>query len=690
MKRIPALCVLLTLGVGTALALPSYTGYSGAPGRQSCANSCHGGSNGTVTVTGFPELYSPGTPYTITIARNGGNTIRNFNGSCRQGTGTSNAGTLSGGQGTSTYNTNGETNGIHLSNNGQASATFTWTAPAEGTGEVRLYIGAYQGTSTNGQSTVLSLISAEGGPAVPELNWESLALSSDDDGDGLPEGGETVAFSVTLRNTGAMRLNNVSGALESASPVVQLLQPFSEWSDIPAGQVRTSTTDFSLVIDPSITQDQLVPFVLTVQADEGEVQVQGEMTVLYSPPLPPDVGARDAVLLSDQDGDGFLEAGELGTLSLSLENLGSQALNGLQVTLVESSPWLEVVSGASACPDLEPHQVAPLVTPFVVRISDNAPPIHDEILVMQVQCEQGEGGPMLSFPLGHRESVWSDDLEGGAIGWSHDAAEGWGDQWQLLEAGSGSPTHAWRCGTLDGVYENHLDARLMTPPIRLLPWSRMEIQHSMVAETSTAYPDSAYDGGVVEISTDAGITWEQLLPMGAYSHSARWLTGAGNPTTHPFPGGTPCYSGSIGWETVTFDLSAYGDSIDAILRFRFGADNGDGFTGWTLDDVKVYGLHVDDVAVEPASRPEDLVLEPASPNPFNPVTLVAWTQSHAGQARVLLYDVAGRQVRLLLDEARTAGRHHVQLDGGDLPSGVYLLRVEADGEWRSQKLTLLK
>lgn len=690
MKRISALFLLLTLGIGTALALPSYTGYSGAPGRQTCASSCHGSSSGTVTITGFPEFYSPGTPYTITIARNGGNTIRNFNGSCRQGTGTSNAGTLSGGQGTSTYNTNGETNGIHLSSNGQASATFTWTAPSEGTGEVRLYIGAYQGNSTNGQTTALSLVSAEGDPAVPELVWDSMALSSDSDGDGLPEGGETVAFSVTLRNTGSMRLNNVSGAMESASPVVQLLQPFSEWSDIPAGQTRTSATDFSLVIDPSITQDQLVPFVLTVQTDEGEVQVQGEMTVLYSPPLPPDLGARDAVLLSDEDGDGFLEAGELGTISLSLENYGSQPLSGLQVTLLDYNPWMEVVSGTSTCPDLDPHQVAALATPFVVRISADSPPIRDEVLVMHVQCEQGEGDPMLRIPLGHRESVWSDDMESGVIGWSHEAAEGWGDQWQLLEAGSGSPTHAWRCGPLDGVYENHLDARLMTPPIRLLPWSRLEIQHSMVAETSTAYPDSAYDGGVVEISIDAGTTWEQLLPLGAYSHSARWLTGAGNPTTHPFPGGTPCYSGNIGWETITFDLSAYGDSIDAILRFRFGADDGGGFTGWTLDDVKVYGLHVDEVAVEPTSRPTALALEPAFPNPFNPATQVAWTQSRAGRASVLLFDVAGRQVRLVLDEERSAGRHQLQVDGGDLPSGVYLLRVEAAGEWRSQKITLLK
>jgi len=689
MTKTPIVATLMLLVTAVAMALPSYTGYSGAPGRQTCASSCHGGSNGTVVVTGFPELYSPGTPYSITIARNGGNTIRNFNGSCRVGTGTTNAGVLSGGQGTSAYNTNGETNGIRLSSNGQASATFTWTAPSAGTGTVRLYIGAYQGSSTNGQTTALTLVSAEGGPATPEVSWEEVSVVGDDDMDGIPEGGETVSFTVTLRNTGAMRLNNVSGTVFSTSPHVQLLQPAGAWPDIPAGQTRTSDTAFSLAVDPTITENQVAPLQLSLVTDEGEVEAQWDLTLVYAPPLPPDLGARDAVLLSDGDGDGVLEAGELGTISLSLENYGSQTVTGLQVTLVDYSPWLEVVSGSSSCADLEPHAVAALSAPFVVRISENAPPIHDEVLVMQVQCEQGESGPMLSFPLGDREVVWSDDMENGAPGWTHSAAEGWGEQWQVLEVGSGSPTHAWRCGRADGVYDNHLDARLETPEIHLLPYSRLEIQHSMVAETSTAYPDSAYDGGVVEISADGGATWQQLMPLGAYSHNARWLTGAGNPTTHPFPGGTPCYSGSIGWETVTFDLSQLGDSATVRIRFRFGADDGDGFAGWTLDDVRVYGLH-EDVAVAPVQRPLALELLPAVPNPFNPASTVSWVQAQDAQVSVDLFDVTGRRVRRLAQGQHAAGRHQVLVRGDGLASGSYLVSILAGSERRTQKILLVK
>ena len=115
---------------------------------------------GTVTVTGFPAQYSPGQSYLITIQRASGSSIANFNGSCRIGTGSENGGTISAGTGTATYNTSGETNGIHLSPNNQDSATFNWAAPASGTGTVSLYVAAHQGTAS-GANTVIVQVSDE-------------------------------------------------------------------------------------------------------------------------------------------------------------------------------------------------------------------------------------------------------------------------------------------------------------------------------------------------------------------------------------------------------------------------------------------------------------------------------------------------------------------------------------------------
>jgi hypothetical protein len=139
----------------------TFIGYSGAPGTSGrCATSCHGGGGGTIQINGFPTEYVPGQTYTITISHSSGSTIRQFNGSCRIGTGSQNAGVIIAGTRTVTYNTSGETNGIHLSTTSQDNCTFQWTAPSAGTGNVKLYIAGQQGSSSGANST-LTLLASE-------------------------------------------------------------------------------------------------------------------------------------------------------------------------------------------------------------------------------------------------------------------------------------------------------------------------------------------------------------------------------------------------------------------------------------------------------------------------------------------------------------------------------------------------
>jgi hypothetical protein len=155
---------LCALALTTQLwAHANYTGRSGAPGRNTCASSCHGGGGGTVQISGFPTTYTPGQAYTLTIQRLSGNSIVNFNSSCRVGTGTVNAGVIAAGTGTGTYNVSGETNGVHFTANNQISGTFNWTAPAAGTGTVRLYAGALQ-TGLDGENTTIVLVANEAAP----------------------------------------------------------------------------------------------------------------------------------------------------------------------------------------------------------------------------------------------------------------------------------------------------------------------------------------------------------------------------------------------------------------------------------------------------------------------------------------------------------------------------------------------
>jgi flagellar hook assembly protein FlgD len=83
------------------------------------------------------------------------------------------------------------------------------------------------------------------------------------------------------------------------------------------------------------------------------------------------------------------------------------------------------------------------------------------------------------------------------------------------------------------------------------------------------------------------------------------------------------------------------------------------------------------------------------PNPFNPSTTIAFTLEMAGKVRLAVYDLAGRQVALLLDAEQTAGRHQMTWNGTSdngsaLPSGLYVVRAESGAMLRTQKISLVK
>ncbi|HCV42787.1 MAG TPA: hypothetical protein DGH68_04845 [Bacteroidetes bacterium] len=146
-KLVLALVCCVTIG----FAHNSYTGgYSGAPGRSRCASSCHGGTSGTLTVTGFPTTYQPLQTYTIIVRHNGGNRIVNFNATTHVGATTTVAGTFTAGLNSILYT--GADGGVYASPHLIDSAIFQWTAPAAGAGTVNFYAAAFQGTSTSSSS----------------------------------------------------------------------------------------------------------------------------------------------------------------------------------------------------------------------------------------------------------------------------------------------------------------------------------------------------------------------------------------------------------------------------------------------------------------------------------------------------------------------------------------------------------
>jgi photosystem II stability/assembly factor-like uncharacterized protein len=104
-------------------------------------------------------------------------------------------------------------------------------------------------------------------------------------------------------------------------------------------------------------------------------------------------------------------------------------------------------------------------------------------------------------------------------------------------------------------------------------------------------------------------------------------------------------------------------------------------------------MQVTSVAADDAPR-RQLALR-AYPNPFNPSTTIRFSLSGTTPVRLSIVDITGRHVRTLVDEIRGAGEQRLSWDGKDdrgnlLGSGVYLYRLDAEGESRTGKLSLMK
>lgn len=102
-----------------------------------------------------------------------------------------------------------------------------------------------------------------------------------------------------------------------------------------------------------------------------------------------------------------------------------------------------------------------------------------------------------------------------------------------------------------------------------------------------------------------------------------------------------------------------------------------------------------DVTEETSEVPKDLNLFSAYPNPFNPATTISFTLSSAQKARLEIFDILGRKVKMLADRKFEAGEHSIVWDGTDqngfdASSGVYFYRLSTDGGQTTRKMLLLR
>ncbi|MDD2230734.1 MAG: Ser-Thr-rich GPI-anchored membrane family protein [Candidatus Cloacimonetes bacterium] len=122
-----------------------------------------------------------------------------------------------------------------------------------------------------------------------------------------------------------------------------------------------------------------------------------------------------------------------------------------------------------------------------------------------------------------------------------------------------------------------------------------------------------------------------------------------------------------------------------------------------LDDIRFSqtSVAVTDLVADPDSGDPSLTpplstgLTSTYPNPFNPTTTISFYLHKTQNVSLEIYDISGRKVCTLLDKKLSAGSYNTVWDGTSqhgqpVASGIYFVRMKAENETFTRKLTLLK
>jgi hypothetical protein len=299
----------------------------------------------------------------------------------------------------------------------------------------------------------------------------------------------------------------------------------------------------------------------------------------------------ESITLNDDvrscDSDGILDNRERGQLIVKIRNTGWVPLTPRARVTVED-PSISFPRGSQiSFPTLQPYQSvtgkievalsgAASFTPLGIALSINA-------------SDLAQPGPVVSrntFIVNYNfvDGVASEDtMDDPGAGWTMagDSKLDVSGPWRHVRSGSGG---TWSIP--DAPLAS--DQWLVTPALNVGSGAfgfSLRHRYSMEADTFTFY-----DGGVIEISTDDGMTWTDTataLKTNGYN-ATLWSLNAPLKSRRAFSGNSPGYPGFID-TTADFGTTYAGKTVK--LRFRVGTDADVGANGWDLDSIAFTGIN---------------------------------------------------------------------------------------------------
>jgi flagellar hook assembly protein FlgD len=93
--------------------------------------------------------------------------------------------------------------------------------------------------------------------------------------------------------------------------------------------------------------------------------------------------------------------------------------------------------------------------------------------------------------------------------------------------------------------------------------------------------------------------------------------------------------------------------------------------------------------------PQETMLQPNYPNPFNPTTVLPFALDRSQDVRLEIYNVLGQRIRTLVSGPMDAGFHTLVWNGHNdighsVAAGLYFTLLETQSTRQTRKMSLLK